>query len=166
MQCCHARCSLGLSTDIWHVFSRCPGRSLQNTIDRLSGREVAPPTEEEGAEEVTNGSPTSESLDNPGFASSQLNNNTGWSLPLVEIRLHPMDLATLLHHAPSGAIREAWEGGAALPDQQRRLLLRRSASKSSNAWSSFFISDTDDLYGEGRGWWEERCGGMTGGSFA
>lgn len=72
----------------------------------------------------------------------------------------------LLNNAPSPAIREAWETGSAVPDQRRRLLLRESPSKGNGPWWPSRISTKDDLYEEGREWWQERSGALRGATLA
>lgn len=85
------------------------------------------------------------------------------AIPLIEINLRPSDLQRILKKAPSPAVRSAWLSGGVLPDQQRRLQLRESRAWGSGRYEwGMPTTSMQDLYDEGREWWEERAGGPRG----
>ena len=84
----------------------------------------------------------------------------GSSLPLYEIKLHPSDLEALLDKAPSPEARAAWLKGTAVDRRDRcRLLLVKSAAAAKGEWKGVSCTSSEELYKEGREWWE-RCAGM------
>lgn len=156
---------------------------LEDAIAGLVGTKTRPVTEQEAApnsktssredasstagrdEDSTEtplpvGSATEEMVDNSSrHSSSSASSASSSSFPLIEIRLHPKDLQRYLKKvAPSPETRSAWETGAALPGQQRRLLLTESRTilKKPTWWKP--ETSLQELYDEGREWWEDRAG--------
>lgn len=77
--------------------------------------------------------------------------------PLVHVRLDPFDLTSLHDNEPSRKVRQAWTFGLALPGiQERRLLLEE---RNQGRWLG--RTSTQQLYREGREWWEKRCAGRS-----
>lgn len=98
------------------------------------------------ADEGTNEDLSERSSNSVGTGSSDSSDEE--TMPILEARLHSLDVRRLLDMAPSAAEREAWTTGRALPNQRRRLLL-----------SPARVETRDELYEEGRQWWEEHAEG-------
>lgn len=69
----------------------------------------------------------------------------------IEARLHPLDVDLLLELAPGKQVAEAWTLGTAVPGIPRRLKL---CSHSFHI-ATDFAEMTQELYDEGRKFWEE-----------
>lgn len=126
----------------------CP--SLQEIIDSLVGAGDASdednPDAGHGDTAVANEGRDEDLMDCGCSASSAASTNEETTVPIVEARLHSLDVERLLDMAPSAAAREAWTTGRALPHQRRCLLLARSQ-----------VETRDELYEEGRQWWEDHA---------
>lgn len=82
------------------------------------------------------------------------------SPPLYEISLHPSDLQLLLDSAPNPEVRAAWTSGqVAYATDHCRLLLVESAAAAKGRWKGVSCTSSQELYKEGREWWE-RCAGL------
>lgn len=85
--------------------------------------------------------------------------SAGSSLPLYEIKLHPSDLEALLDKAPSAEARAAWLTGTTVDRRDRcRLLLVKSAAAAKGEWKGVSCTSSEELYKEGREWWERYAG--------
>lgn len=76
--------------------------------------------------------------------------------PLVHVRLDSQDLIPLYNDEPSIQVLEAWTYGLAMPSVQERRLLLQERSEGRRRLGRM---GTQQLYSEGREWWEERCAG-------
>lgn len=109
---------------------------------------AAAPEELPAANEEHLGGTTQERRDGEQSRSSEARRTTS-----VEARLHRDNVAAILDAAPE-EVAQAWREGSSLPGQRHRLKLTGRGPPSDKVYSDERFQGTQELYDEGREWWE------------